>query len=336
MLLAPNAHTVKVRLLITEALETRDPLNITTILSTNVLHYELGPNRGRMTSEFFGRNLFTNEGKDWKTSRSFVRPHFYLTQIFDVDLFEKHLHQLFLQLDVDSAGWTRKPDLAGTLFNLTFDVGSEFLFRSSVHSQNPAMRRTLSAVKGREMPDMDAVTPAYNGATDHLTRASFLGKWYWLIPKKTRDTKVVMTLCQWFADEAIARRLVQGDLSDKDPQYYFLDELAKVCQDRDVLTQEVAGLLFAAANTTSALLGWMLFYLARRPSVYEKLRTEVGETIGLDSTAPMDDVSKLRKCDYLQNCINEGLRLGCPAPIQQSWIPTERCFASLPMYCKSI
>lgn len=326
----PNAHTVKVKFLMNEALETRDPLNIKTVLSTDVLRYELGPVRGQMASEFFGMNLFTNEGKAWKTSRSIVRPHFYLTQIEDVDLFEKHLHQLLLKLDVDSNGWTRNPDLSDLFFHLTLDVASEFLFHHSVHSQNPALRRDLPVLKGRPMPDMESIGLAYNRATDHLTRASFLGKWYWLFPSvaATRDTKTVMTICQWFADVAIARRLGQEDPLDKDDQYYFLDELTRSCLDREVLSQEVAGLLFAAGNTTAGLLGWLFFYLSRQPSLYEKLRVEVGQAIGLDSTRPMDDMSKLRNCDYLQNCISEGLRLGTPAPItarratQDTTLPT--------------
>ncbi|KAL9583817.1 MAG: hypothetical protein Q9212_002490 [Teloschistes hypoglaucus] len=326
----PNAHTVKLKFLMNEALETRDPLNIKTVLSSDVLHYELGPVRGKMASEFFGINLFTSEGKAWKTSRSIVRPHFYLTQIADVDLFEKHLHQLLLKLDMDSTGWTRYPDLSDLLPNLTMDVASEFLFHHSVNSQNPALRRDLPVLKERPMPDMESLGHAYNRATDHLTRASFLGRWYWIFrsPGAARDTKIVMTICQWFADVAIARRLGQEDPLDKEDQYYFLDELTKTCLDREVLSQEVAGLLFAASNTTAGLLGWLFLYLSRQPSLYEKLRAEVGQVIGLDSTAPMDDISKLRNCDYLQNCISEALRLGTPAPItgrraiQDTTLPT--------------
>ncbi|KAI4251729.1 MAG: hypothetical protein LQ352_004679 [Teloschistes flavicans] len=326
----PNAHTVKVKFLMNEFLEIRDPLNIKTVLSTNTHHYGLGPIRGRLSSQFFGNNLFTHEGAAWKASRALIRPQFYLSQIADANLFDKHVRELFLQLDVDSDGWTRKPDLSQMFINIILDISSEFLFHYSTHSQNPAARPHLPVLKGREMPDMALVGPALLRAAEYMARISLLGPLYWLVPSMqwTRDTKTVMSLCKWFADAALEQRLGPEDPSEKGQQYHFLDEASKTCKDSDVLHQEVAGLLFAAQAATSALLGWVFVYLAREPSVYERLRAAVGEAIGLDSAAPISNSSKLRKCDYLQNCINEALRLGSPGvwtsrqAIQDTTLPT--------------
>lgn len=326
----PNAHTVKVKFLMNQVLEIRDPLNIKTILATNMDHWGFGPVRGRLAIKFFGKNVFTHEGQAWKNSRSMVRPHFYVSQVADTHLFEKHVRELFLQLDVDGDGWTRKPDLSPLLSCLTLDISSEFLFRYSVHSLNPAKRPDLPVIKGREMPDMTVIGPAADRSAEFMARIALLGPWYWIVPSRqwTRDSKKVMTLCKWFAYAALEREPVPEKPSDVDQQYYFLDEMSKVCKDPDVLRQEVAGLLFAAEITTAALLGWILLYLSRQPSIYEKLRAAVGEAFGLDHTAPIPDAFQLRKCDYLQNVIHEALRLGTPIPLttrestQDTTLPT--------------
>ncbi|KAL8639101.1 MAG: hypothetical protein Q9228_003823 [Teloschistes exilis] len=326
----PNAHTVKTNFLMNQVLEIRDPLNIKTILLTNMHHWGLGPVRGRLSSQFFGMNMFTQEGKAWKESRSLVRPHFYVSQVADTYLFEKHVRELFLQLDVDSDGWTRKSDLSHLLSSMTLDIASEFLFRYSVHSQNPAKRPNLPVIQGQKMPDMAVIGPAADRAAEFMARVSLLGSWYWIVPSRqwTLDTKKVMTLCKWFANAALEPGLVPEKPADVGPQYYFLDEVTKVCKDPDILRQEVAGLLFAAEITTATLLSWLLVYLSRQPSVYAKLRAEVGEAIGLDQTTPIPNAFQLRKCDYLQNVISEGLRLGTPIPLtarqatQDTTLPT--------------
>lgn len=59
----------------------------------------------------------------------------------------------------------------------------------------------------------------------------------------------------------------------------------------------------------------MFYYLARDPARYQKLRSAVLKESGSLISPGHAGLAKLRACEYLQNCINEALRLGRPTPV---------------------
>ncbi|KAL8691098.1 MAG: hypothetical protein Q9218_003608 [Villophora microphyllina] len=326
----PNAHTVEQQFLMNKVITTRDPENIKAVLSTQHSDWNLGPARGSLNMKVMGENILTHEGQAWKESRAMVRPQFYLSQITDTSLFEKHVGALFLVMKADKEGWTPKLEPFPVFHDLTLDVATEFLFHYSVHSQNRAARSELPEVEGRTIPDLDKFGPALDQATDWVGRVSPMGKWHWIVPSGQflRNTKIVQELAIWFAHAALQQKLALTKPEGDKQHYYFLKEMSEFTQDPVRLGHEVTGLLFAARTTTAALLSWVFVYLARQPVLYDKLRAAIDEAIGLDHTAPIADMSVLRKCDYLQNCINEGLRLGTPTPFtsreakQDTTLPT--------------
>ena len=78
---------------------------------------------------------FLANGKGWEHSRAMLRPQFARDQISDLDLEERHVHNMMLALGADKTGWTDVTDLQVLFFRLTLDSATEFLFGDSVESQ---------------------------------------------------------------------------------------------------------------------------------------------------------------------------------------------------------
>lgn len=311
-----NANTITERFLVNRFLVTRDPENIKTVLSTKHAEWELGAVRKDTLSKAIGANIITHEGQAWKSSRTVIRPQFYLSQISDPDLFEHHVEQLCRKLEPDEEGWSSETDLNLLFHLLTLDIASEFLLGYSVNSQNPSTRRELPTVGKLAAPDIDSFTSNVDSMTEWMSTVGLLGKWQWLLPSRrfNHSKREVHKVYEWFTHQLLARKAGRVTEERAPVRYCMLEDMAKVTSNPKVLSAEIAALFGAARSTVAALLGWVFFYLSRCPDKYTKLRTAVNVAVGLNSQAPLREISKLRSCDYLQNCISEALRLGTPLP----------------------
>ena len=315
-----NAHTVRDGFLLTEFLHTRDPENIKTILSTKESHWQLGPVRGGVLSKLMmGMNLFTHEGRAWKASRALVRPQFTRSQFSDIEFFEQHVQELSRKIAVDKHGWSAEVDLQPLLVNLVTDITTEFLLGYSVHSMSPTLRLQLPKVENLPAPDPAIFGACIDEASAWIIALAPLGHWSKLLPLQrlrycVREPK---KLIDWLVREALDR----SEKSKQHPsiatqagsRYHMLDELIKSTRDPVVLRDEIMALITAGRNTTSALIGWTFYYLSRCPEKYAKLRSAIKDHIGLDPSKPIEDYSALRGCNYLQDCLDESLRLAPPA-----------------------
>ncbi|PQE05941.1 cytochrome P450 alkane hydroxylase protein [Rutstroemia sp. NJR-2017a BBW] len=122
-------------------------------------------------------------------------------------------------------------------------------------------------------------------------------------PKAIKAQKAVFAYIDHFIDVALekTKKKTAGD-SEKGETgpYSFLEELANIPSDRQVLRDQVLSLLLAGRDTTASLLSNLFFMLARYPDVFEKLRAEV---MTLNGQLPSYD--ELRNLKYLRQCINE-------------------------------
>ncbi|KAH7848452.1 hypothetical protein Vadar_002872 [Vaccinium darrowii] len=91
-------------------------------------------------------------------------------------------------------------------------------------------------------------------------------------------------------------------LQDSDPEYYS-DEIIK----GTVLT-----MLSAGTDTSSVTIEWAMSLLLNHPNVLDKARAELDAIVGENRLADESDLSKL---PYLQNIINETLRLFPAGPL---------------------
>ncbi|KAL8872490.1 MAG: hypothetical protein Q9174_001892 [Haloplaca sp. 1 TL-2023] len=298
---------------------TRDPENIKTVLATQVSHWELGEIRRGLFSEYTGPSLITSEGSVWKQSKSRVRPQFSPVSVSNLALHERHIKELLIKLGPEGCreGWTGAIDIQPLFFNLTLDVITEFLYGQSLHSQNPSQATIIGPAGRKRPPNFEIFGRCVDEVTEWVASMSMLGKWYKFAPAREfkRSRAKMRGLIDWYVERALRQVREEPQMEHvASSEYVILDELARLTDDKLWLRNETLNLLTAGRSTTAALFSWLFYYLARYPSKYHNLRRTVIDSFGTEATAQHVTVAKLRSCNYLQNCINEALRLGSPVP----------------------
>ena len=92
----------------------------------------------------------------------------------------------------------------------------------------------------------------------------------------------------------------------------FLEELVKSTKDPIKLENEIIGVFGAARGTTAALLTWTIYFLARNPQVFAKLRAAVVSQLGL--TSESITLKGLEASEYLAMVTKESLRMAAVTP----------------------
>jgi len=177
--------------------------------------------------------------------------------------------------------------------------------------------RTSCQFLGIEGPDASTsqtdLQVAFDSAREGVTIRSLLNNLYWLY-----NTKKFRLACQYTRGVAKAsvRRALAMPTSSHDTgaikeieKRNILEELVLHTRDPERLATMVLDLLFAGRQTTASFVSSMLYYLARNPTVYAKLRQQVLKDFPAESTDELIGFEDLKRCRYLQWCMNEALRL---------------------------
>ncbi|ONI33501.1 hypothetical protein PRUPE_1G428700 [Prunus persica] len=101
-------------------------------------------------------------------------------------------------------------------------------------------------------------------------------------------------------------------LQEKEPQFYT-DQIIKGI---------IMVMLVAGTDTSSATLEWAMALLLNHPEAMEKVRAEIDTKVGQERLLEEQDLPKLT---YLQNVINETLRLYPPTPLLVPHEASEDC-----------
>lgn len=313
-----HAHTVQAKLVVGQPLITRDEKNIKAVLSAQVDDWELGELRRTIISHT-GDNVFTLEGERWRHSRSLSRTAFSRESVANLAMYERHLQDCFLTCPVGDDGWTKVFDFQPTARGFAFDVITEMLYGYSTHTQNPVKRSQLAAqLQATDLPDAEDFFRNVVQLSESLGFSAMFGKWHKYVPAWNyyRNVHVVHQYAKWFVERRL--RQMSSSKADSEPSlgagFVLLNELSTIIQDPVQLRHEIIGFHLAGLGTTSALLGWLVYYLARSPKVYSKLRTAVLSSFGDEVDLKRMGFAELHGCEYVRACINEGLRLGSPQP----------------------
>lgn len=108
------------------------------------------------------------------------------------------------------------------------------------------------------------------------------------------------------------------EMSNKDGTRAILDVLIKLQEEdpafytNEVIKGMIMVLVLAGADTSSATMEWAMALLLNNPETLKKAQEEIDNVVGHDRLLNEDDVAKL---PYLQNIINETLRLYPPTPL---------------------
>jgi cytochrome P450 len=253
-----------------------------------------------------------------------------MDQINDLALFERHVKALFAAIDrhhegSSADGWTHAFDLQPLFYNLSLDVMSEMLYGYSVHSQDPSERVDLPELPGYAPPDRENIGMHMDAGKAWIETRGALWKYRWLLPVKqfNKHCEAIHKYAEWF----VQLRLARGDkyLSglqhwsgepDSD-RYVLLNELAKVTSDPVDLRSQTLNVLSAGRDTTAALLGWIVYFLARHPKAWKTLRDEVLAHFGPYSPGPNNiEFREVRdSLPYMNAVINESLRMAPVVPL---------------------
>ncbi|KAH6857075.1 oxidoreductase-like protein [Chaetomium sp. MPI-CAGE-AT-0009] len=326
-----RVHTVLVPMCGYNLLVSRDPKVIKTVLATKAADWDVSEYRTASWEPMLGKGIFTSRGEDWKHSRALVRPQFAMDQINDLDLYERHVQAFFAAIDKHHSGsgdgqWTQAFDLQPLFYNLSLDVMSEMLYGYSVHSQDPSERVELPELPGYDPPDRENIGMHMDAGKAWIELRGAFWKYRWLLPVKqfNKHCAAIHKYAEWF----VQLRLTRGDkyLSGLQQQtgetngdrYVLLNELAKATQDPVELRSQTLNVLSAGRDTTAALLGWIVYFLARHPRVWSRLRYEVlvhfgpyvsGQPSGIEFRKVRDSLP------YMNAVINETLRMAPVVPL---------------------
>lgn len=274
------------------------------------------------------KKRFTTNAKFYrKHSRALLRPQFARHQISNLNIEEVHVQHLLSRLNPGNSGWTAAVDFTPLFFNLTLDSATEFLFGESCNTQllcsNAIKEAAANQTRpgehnlGREGPqDWSSFGKAFDSASQALSYRFTLMNWYFLYNPKSfqRNCAEVRRFADYYVQRALARSTQQVK-EDDGTTYVFLNELVKETREPEELRSQLLNILLAGRDTTAGLLGWVMYELARHPTIYAKLHQSIVSSFGpYSSDRSAITFETLKANSLLQQVLSETLRLHPTVP----------------------
>lgn len=305
-------HTCRYNILGDDFIFTRDPENLKAMFVTQVDEYDHSDARIAATEPMLAAGVFNSRGEAWRHSRTLLRPQFSRDIISDLRVEERHLEDVWELLDTSlQEGWTSVIDLSPVFLNLTFGTSIEMLLGHKVNLQNP------QDPQHQDTNDLSLEVQSHYRILSVLVYFKLLlGKKYWIVPDRSvssHHSKAIREYLRSFITKSLEKPDTRGeDKLGTGDRFVFLDELIKETRDPVELENEILGVLSAGRATTSLLLAWAFYFLAREPRVFEKLRSAIMDQFG---SAPGTITLKgLESCEYLRLVTRETLRVANVIP----------------------
>lgn len=304
-------------------INTIEPLNIRTILSTDFKSYCIGSRRRDSFAPLLGKSIGLFDGKEWEHARAMLRPSFAKAQIGNLTLYETHIRNLLrVILDVegkktvDDDDHTRvEVDLQELFFRFTADVTTDLMFGEAIgsllypeSSEADIARIIQDAVIGCEkrwqLGSLARFSPQPGFWRNVDTIRSYINPYVekavahrGAIEQRKQENRLLTSEDKWKEGN-------DGNENDADKnehgRYIFLHEISKRTGDRTVLRDEMLSLFFGGRDTTACLLSNLFFVLARRPDVWARIRTEVAQ---LENQVPT--IATIKRLKYVRFCLLE-------------------------------
>ena len=273
---------------------TSEPENVRTILASSFEIFDHGPSRRYGYEPLLGDGIFAADGAKWSEARALLRPSFAKSRIFDVEMFERHFQAALKALPADAGVVV---DLQELFKRLSMDLITDMLFGSSTS--------TLTQTESDERSIM-TFSHACEYSQKVVWRKIALGWIGTLWPD--REDRRSRRLLHQTVDQWVWRIIRQGSLpqeKQKDPNQdrkhsVFLENLAQRTQDPKVLRDQLLSALLGGRDTTSSLLSQLFHTLARRPDIWQKLRSEA-KSLG---PGPLTQES-MRNAKFARQCLQE-------------------------------
>ena len=269
--------------------------NIQSIYATHFESYGVGPLRHFVFEPLLGSGLMTTDGHAWKSSRAVINLLFSKAQVEeDLTNFDSHISRLLNLIPNDG----RTLDLQPLFDRLALDSSSDMLFGESIMTLSPE----------RQSADAQLFLDSYNYAQRGVGQRMML-PFYNIF---TRDPKFWASCraCHAFIDRIVEKAMQQNATEDKEcsvpenVKFNLASLLARNSHDQVQIRQELLNLFLPAHDAIAIPLTNIFFNLARKPTIYSKLRREILGLEGRNMT-----YKAIKSLSYLQAVINETLRL---------------------------
>ncbi|KAF2110444.1 cytochrome P450 [Lophiotrema nucula] len=271
-------------------IRTADPEVCKAIYATHFENFGLQPIRYEGGKGFFGNGILVTDGQRWKRSRALLRPAFDVAHVANFERLEKHVSRFLKLLPRDGS----TVDLMPGLKRLTLDISTDFIFGKSMNAlESPEACQDF----------LRAFTSAQRGV---------------VTPEAARDKdfeqacKQILDFIDERVEEAFARSASGKANANSRERVRLIDELIKETQDRISLRYLVLSAFSPAHDTVAVTLTNTFFHLARNPTSWNKLRSEILPT----SSRPLT-YELLNSYRYLDWVLKETHRITPVAPASQ-------------------
>jgi len=261
------------------------------ILRHDVDRYSKGLGNN-VLSPLIGESLFFTEGEQWKNRRQMIQPLLH-SQSFSKLFPLINSHALEMVKNWEALSKSQTPvDIYEEVKLLTLGIASKGILGTPLFHESRALCQSLEQLW-----------------IDTNYRQKPRNQWL-PTPSHLRFRKNLKTIRK--AIEIIAREH-QEDPNER------TDLFAKLMKTPDKLTQkpltptqlrdEAMTFLIAGQECTAIAITWTLFLVARSPSYYERIETEIREVLGNEELT----LERLSQFRFLKMAFNEAMRLYPPA-----------------------
>jgi cytochrome P450 len=255
-------------------------------------------------TEYMRDNLVTIDGDDWRRVRSVVNFGFTkqaLSSYFAtfLELTEKSINKITLERDIDVTDFFSRYtlDVLGqTVFNRNFGrIDGE-------NEKHYAAYKKFWEIFSSPWLGLMIISPSFSKLPVKLIQ-----EWVNCVDELVDFFKQIMKENKGKIDNSILTHLIAA-----------MENENGLLSEREIISN-IWVLFVAGHETTSSALAWALNYLRLYPNIQQKIYEEIQRVVG-DRTPKEEDLDKLV---YLDNFINEVLRIRTPAPLVLSRTATE-------------
>ena len=275
--------------------------------------------RNRLTKSLF------KTGPEWKRMRSFIQ-----TDLMQPQAANGYVPAMIEAAKIASDGVPAyaEADMKKFFTRCAFDLFCGVMFGEITETANPTAKNKDSSSSKRKTNEMfvDHVSTGLSDAIQIL-----LDPFENAIAKPFGITTRRQQTCFDHFDKSweigiakildFCRRKDEGTLSESEKRSYLYRAVERQKEGGSDLTldevHEICFLaLFAAIDTTSGVLAWNIFHLARCPNVQQKLYDELSHavaTVGNGAVTP--EIFERENSPYLHACIRESYRVSPAGPL---------------------
>lgn len=270
---------------------TQNPGFIKHILQKQHKAYQKSTLQTKDLAKYIGNGILTSNGEHWRTHRRMVQPAFHKKKLANLMTTVRSA----ILLEIQDIPENTTVDVYSLMGNLAFQVVAQSLFSSENIRE--------------EMNRLQFITETNQRMLIKEMRQPYLNWWFKLSGKIDKHLKLSEEAQEILSTLINTRRdssLEKDDLLDMLLQAKYEDGTP---MPQKQLIDEVLILFTAGHETTANVLSFLLYLLAKHPEAQEKAYQEA-TNVALADDAILPNLAKL---PYIQNCIEEAMRLFPPA-----------------------